>query len=173
MESEIHSLLHSNCLHQIVFAKFNLSIFYLPPYERTVWYYQRAITELIRIAIDQFDWLRALSLMSVVMIKFTSSPRRCSTWSKIIPHETIICADRDPPWINKKIKKLMVEKNLAFKSYSCSNRNMFRVKKSKALQYELRIPNEESKKKYYTKLSSRLADPLTSSKTYWSILKHS
>ena len=48
---------------------------------------------------------------------------------------------------------------------------MFRVKKSKALQYELRIPNEESKKKYYTKLSSRLADPLTGPKTYWSILK--
>ena len=30
---------------------------------------------------------------------------------------------------------------------------------------------EESKEKYYTKLSSRLADPLTSPKTYWSILK--
>ena len=48
---------------------------------------------------------------------------------------------------------------------------MFRVKKSKALQYQLRIPNEESKKKCYTKLSSRLADPLTGPKTYWSILK--
>ena len=30
---------------------------------------------------------------------------------------------------------------------------------------------EESKEKYYTKLSSRLADPLTSPMTYWSILK--
>ena len=65
----------------------------------------------------------------------------------------------------------MVEKVLAFKSYSCSNRNMFLLKKSKALQYQLQIPIEESKKKYYTKLSSRLADPLTSPKTYWSILK--
>ena len=79
MESGIHSSLHSNCHHQIVFAKFNLSIFYPPPYERTVWYCERANTELIRRAIDQFDWLRALSLMSMVMIKFTSSPRRCST----------------------------------------------------------------------------------------------
>ena len=48
---------------------------------------------------------------------------------------------------------------------------MFLLKKSKALQYQLQIPIEESKKKYYTKLSSRLADPLTSPKTYWSILK--
>ena len=40
MESEIHLSLHSNCHHQIAFAKFNLSIFYPPPYERTVWYYE-------------------------------------------------------------------------------------------------------------------------------------
>ena len=36
MESGIHSSLYSNCHHQIVFAKFDLSIFYPPPYERTV-----------------------------------------------------------------------------------------------------------------------------------------
>ena len=48
MESRIHSSLHSNCHHQIVFAKFNLSIFYPPPYERSVWHYERANTELIR-----------------------------------------------------------------------------------------------------------------------------
>ena len=48
---------------------------------------------------------------------------------------------------------------------------MFLLEKFKALQYELRISIEESKEKYYTKLLSRLADPLTSPKTYWSILK--
>ena len=65
----------------------------------------------------------------------------------------------------------MIEKNLAFKSYLCCNRNMFLLEKIKALQYQLHISIEESKEKYYTKLSSRLADPLTSPKTCWSILK--
>ena len=50
---------------------------------------------------------------------------------------------------------------------------MFLLAKFKALQYKLNISIEESKEKYYTKLSSRLADPLTSPKTYWSILKTS
>ena len=64
MESGIHSSLHSNCQHQIAFAKFNLSIFY--PYERTVWYYyERANTELVRRSLDQFYWLRALSNVNV------------------------------------------------------------------------------------------------------------
>ena len=78
MESGIHSSLHSNCHRQIVFAKFNLSIFYPPPYERTVWYYERANTELIRRSIDQFDWVRALSNVNFDE-KFTFSQRHCST----------------------------------------------------------------------------------------------
>ena len=69
------------------------------------------------------------------------------------------------------MKKLMAENKVAFKSYCCSNKSMFLLEKFKALQYQLNISIEESKEKYYTKLSSRLADPLTSLKTYWSILK--
>ena len=60
---------------------------------------------------------------------------------------------------------------LAFKSYCCSNKSMFVFEKFKALQYQLNVSIEELKEKHYTKLSSRLADPLTSPKTYWSILK--
>ena len=65
MVSGIHSSLDSNCHQHIVFAKFNLYISYPPLYERTIWYYERANTELIRRAIDQFDWLRALSNINI------------------------------------------------------------------------------------------------------------
>ena len=64
----------------------------------------------------------------------------------------------------------MTEKNLVFKSYCCSNRNMFLHEKFKALHDQLHISIEESKEKNY-KLSSRSAVPLTSPKTCWSILK--
>ena len=65
----------------------------------------------------------------------------------------------------------MTEKYLAFKSYCCSNRSIFLLEKFKVLHYQLYISIEESKENYYSKLSSRLADPLTSPKTYWSISK--
>ena len=105
MESGIHSLLHSNCHHQIVFAKFNLPIFYPPPYERTVWYYERANTEqlLIRRAIDQFDWLRALSNVNVDEKVYFFTKTLLNVIQIFIPHETIICDNRDPPWVNKEI----------------------------------------------------------------------
>ena len=113
MESGIHSSLHSNCHYQTVFAKFNLSIFYPPLYERTVWYYERANTERIRRDIDQFDWLRALCNVNVDEKVYFFTKTLPNIIQNFIPHEIIICDDRDPSWINKEIKKLMAEKNLA------------------------------------------------------------
>ena len=125
----------------------------------------------MRRAIDQFDWLKAISNVNIGEKVHFFTKTLLNIIQNFIPHETIICDDRDPPWINKEIKKLMIEKNLAFKSHCCSNRNMLLLEKFKALQYQLLIFIEESKEKYSTKVSSRLADPLTSRKTYWSILK--
>ena len=38
LDSGVHSSLHPNSHHQIVFVKFDLKVFYLPPYERHVWH---------------------------------------------------------------------------------------------------------------------------------------
>ena len=65
MESGVHSSLHPNCHHQAVFAKFNLSILYPLTYERTVWFYKKANPKLIQRAINEFDWIRDLSNVSV------------------------------------------------------------------------------------------------------------
>ena len=100
MESGIHSSLLSKCQHQMVFVKFNLSIFYPSPYERTVLNYETANTELIRRAIDQFDWLRALSNVNIDEKVSFFTKTLLNMIQNFILHETIICDDRDPPWIN-------------------------------------------------------------------------
>ena len=51
MHSGVHRPPHPNCHHWIVFAKFNLTFFYPPPYKRLVWHYQKANTDLIKRAI--------------------------------------------------------------------------------------------------------------------------
>ena len=48
---------------------------------------------------------------------------------------------------------------------------MFLLEKFKTLQNQLTIPIKESKEKYFTKFLRKLADPPTSPKIYWSILK--
>ena len=48
---------------------------------------------------------------------------------------------------------------------------MFLFEKFEFLQNRLNVSIENSKQTYNSKLSSKLANPATSSKTYWSILK--
>ena len=104
MESSIHSSLHSNCHHQITYAKFNLKIHYPRPYECEIWHYQKANTDQIRKTIEQFSWDRSFKNLDVnEMVNHLSL-------SNYITHEIIICDDRDPPCINNRVKELINEK---------------------------------------------------------------
>ena len=88
-----------------------------------------------------------------------------------IPHEIIICNDRDPTWIDKNIKKLINDKNRAYTSYCLNENNSSTFQNLQFLQSILNSLIEKSKLKYYAHLSKKLLDPGTSPKSYWSILK--
>ena len=57
-ESGVHPSLHANCHHQLVFAKFNLQIYYPPPYPLEIWHYKQANSEFIRRPVSNFNWSR-------------------------------------------------------------------------------------------------------------------
>ena len=88
--------------------------------------------------------------------------------SNYIPHEIITCDDIEPPWINKSIKQLILEKNQAYKSYLRNNKSLQFLIQVQVHQTKLNFLIEESKGKY---LSKMFLDPQTSLKSYWSTLK--
>ena len=69
--------------------------------------------------------------------------------SNYIPHETITCDDKDPPWFNKNIKQLVQEKNNAYKSYILSDKNPQTFERVKSLQNQLKCSIEGNKKKLF------------------------
>ena len=64
----IHPSLQENCYHQIIYSKFSLQIFYLPPDERSVWHYQQANTELIKKPLEKFS--KMLSQIVIQISKY-------------------------------------------------------------------------------------------------------
>ena len=112
MESGVHSSLHPNCHHQIVFAKINLKIHYPPPYEREIWHFEKANADLIRRSIDQFSWDIRLAHIDVNQKVYLFNQTIKNILHNFIPHETVTCDDRDPPWITSKIKGLIQKKIL-------------------------------------------------------------
>ena len=107
----MHSSLHPNCYYQITYAKFNLKIYYPTPYEREIWHNGKTNIDHIRNTINEFPWERSFennSLNEKVNIFNTKN-----ILSNYIPHKTITCDDRDPPWINENTKQLLLEKTLS------------------------------------------------------------
>ena len=93
----VHPSLHPNCHHQIVYANFNLKIHFPPPYEREIWHYGQGNTELNRRAVHEFNWQRAFSNLNINERVSFFNKNNLNIVSNFIPHETVICNDRDPP----------------------------------------------------------------------------
>ena len=115
----MHNSLHRNCHHQITCANFNLKVYYLPSCERKIW--KKSIMK--KVNRDEFSWERCFANTSVNN-KVHMFVKTIKNMSNHIPHETIICNDRDPLWINKDIKQLIWDKNHAHKSYICNDKSL-------------------------------------------------
>ena len=97
MESGVHSSLHEKCHHQITYAKLNLKIYYPRPYEQEVWHYQNANIDNIRKAISEFSWEMHFANSDVNEKMHLFNKTITNIVCNYIPHETIICNDKDPP----------------------------------------------------------------------------
>ena len=89
-------------------------------------------------------------------------------------HQTIISIlynDRDPPWMNKEIKKLIHEKKNIFICFRRNNNDKQLLDRLNNLQTQLNFLTEKSKGKYYSRLTSKLSDIGKRFKGYWSTLK--
>ena len=118
----------------------------LPPFEREIWHYEKANVDHIRKAITEFPWERKFENNSVDEKVNIFNPNIENILPKYIPHKTITCDDRDPPWINKNIKQLVPEKNQAYKSYLWSNKSLQFFNHFQFLQTKLNSLIGESKK---------------------------
>ena len=172
MSSSIHLSLHQNCHHQIIFAKFNLKVHNPPPYERDT----RILKKRIQItsrgsSMDGFPSERSFANLDINDKVHLFNKTIRNILSNFIPHETIIFDDRDPPWINNRVKHLINEKNAIYKNYLKNNKSNQSFATFQPFQSQLSSLITNLKNKYYSKVTRKLLDPSTSPKTYWSILK--
>ena len=144
---------------------------YPPPYEREIWHYQYANIDQIKRAIEQFPWEKSFRNLRNNEIIHLFNKTIKNVLSNYVPHETITCDDRYPPWINNKIKQLIEVVNNTYTIYILSNKNPQIFEKVNYLQNQLKLLTESNKERYYKCISKKLMDTMTSTKTYWSTLK--
>ena len=122
VNSGIHASLQPNCHHQIVQSKFDLNIFYTPPYQRLVWDYKKAVVSNIQKALDLVSWEKLFGNKNID-IRSQSSVKQIKYIQKFCSKKVITCNDKDPISMNEKIKSKVKSKNQLYKVYIKNDRN--------------------------------------------------
>ena len=136
-----------------------------------VWHYKDANTELIRRAINEVNWQRAFLITNVNEKVDIFNGTILNIFSNFIPHEFVVCDDKDPPWFNKKIRALIQEKYVAFKNDRNNSSNIALKCRLKYLQACLNASIEVDKEKFYHNTVNKVMNAPKNSKVYWSLLK--
>ena len=164
MDSGVHPTLHSKCHHQIIYEKRNSKTEYPPPYTRKIWNYSRSEIDLINRSIESFNWSKLFSGKNVHEQVELFNKTLLNIFHNFIPNKIIVCDDRDPPWINDEIKKMIKRKTWLFQSQRKSCKLDFTV--LNLLTQDISDAITSSKLKYYEGLANKLNDPKTALKTY-------
>ena len=171
VNSGVHSSLHNNCHHQIVYSTFNLNIYYAPPYQRLVWDYKKADEKSIRKALDLVNWGRLFDHNNIDSQVMTLNETILNVFQNYVPNKYITIDDKDPVWMNETIKSKIKTRNKLYKQYIENGRFESDFMMIETLITEINDLITSTKDLYYNNLAKRLNNPLLQAKTYWSILK--
>ena len=128
----------------MVFAKINLKIYYPPPYERKIWHYEKANADLVRRSIDQLPWDIRFAYIDVNQKVHLFNQTIKNILCNFLRHETVTCDDRDPRWINSKIKGLIQKKNFARKCYFQNSEDIRLFRRFQNIQKLLTVTIEKN-----------------------------
>ena len=110
----------------------------------------------MRRSINEFDWDRASANKHVDEKVFIFNNTVLNVLSNFIPHEIIVCDDKDPPWFNRKVKLLINEKLRTYNAYRKNIGNSQLRKNLSSLQQRWRDLIDDSKQKYFLRLTQKL-----------------
>ena len=94
-----------------------------------------------------------------------------NTVSNYIPKKFITCKDKDPPWLNDHIKRLINLKNEIFKKYLKGGRPDSVYENLQTITWDLTEAVSSSKNVYCEPLANKVNHLNTSAKAYWSIIQ--
>ena len=158
MGCAVYASLHMNFYHQIVYAKFNLQIYYPPLFERVVQHYQHGNTNHIRKAMRSFNWENLFPNKNVNYMINIFNETISIVLNHYIAYESIICDDQSPPQINN-IRSKMRDSQL-FSNVRSNINNIALFKKLQCLHKKLNDLISTTKRQYCTRIFKKLMDPI-------------
>ena len=171
LKNEIHPSLHTNCSHQVVYTKVGINCPPPPKFNRKIWHYSRADIENMKRSALAFNWADELAHLNLDDQVQLFNDVIFNISENFIPNEFKTFNPKEPPWLTSSCKSLYKKYKKKFRIFA---RNNFPTEQKQIID-ELKANYtktvEAEKEKYFFDLGKQLADPETSQKKYWTVLK--
>ena len=118
-----HPSLNKNCHHQIIFCKLNLKVECPPPYQCLVWNFKKSNNDAIKRTIELVNWSALFSHKNIHEQIAIFNQTLMNIFSNYIPNKFITIDGKDPPWMNEYIKRKIMDKKVACKSFNTNNKS--------------------------------------------------
>ena len=105
-----HLSLNKNCHHQITFNNLNLKVEYPPPYQRLVLNFKKSNNDAIKKAVELVNWNALFSHKNVHEQVAIFNQTVMNISSNYVPNKLITIDDKDSHWMNKYIKRKIMER---------------------------------------------------------------
>ncbi len=157
--------------YQIIYGILSVSNITQPPYTRRIWHYNKANIIAIMQSITEFSWQDHLEKITCPdkQVKLLNEVL-LNIFSNFIPNKVKTIKPRQAPWITQPVKKFLRKMNHAYKNFVSKGRPSNKLEGIKRMISEGAKMIDNAKTNYLRKAGQTLADPGTSSKTYWSLI---
>ena len=160
------------CRHQITYCRMTFRIPSLPSFERKIWHFDRANITLIRRSISSIPWSEVLNENPDPNWQAkTFTEILLNIMSNFISNKTVTVKPKDRPRITKSIETMLNKQTRFFENFKKHGYKSEDKKRLDSYRDECKKSIDNSKESYLKQLGLNLADPKTSTKAYWKIMK--
>ena len=150
-----HHSSNKNYNDQITICKLNLKVEYPPPYQRLVWNFKKSNNDAVKGAIELVNWNFHLSHKNVHEQIVIFNQTLMNMFSNYIPNKLITVDDKDPPWMNEHVKRKILDKRSACKSFDTNKKSYDACLKLETILTKLSEMILKRKNDYHRQLSDK------------------
>ena len=163
--------LDSHSKHNIIHGTLSINMPRPPSYRRKIWDYKSAKNDRICADLSNINWqdlffnLNASEMSLIFTDVFLDIIAR-HTSSKIVKFN-----DKDAPWITPQVKTAIKRNSRVYRKWVNRGRNPNVYDSVRKVQNETNKLINEAKSSYFTNLGTKLSDPKTGQKQFWTAYK--
>ena len=157
--------------HNIIHGTLNISIPPPPPFKRKIWVYKIAKIDQIRADLLKANWHDLFLYLNGSEKSLVFIAVFLDLMAKHISSKIITCNEKDDAWITPEVKTAIKRNTRVYRKWVNRGRNPCDHDKVREIRNATNKLIKEAKLAYYTNLGSKLSDPNTGQKHFWTDFK--